>query len=695
MNAVTAKPKANLAPFFAPKGVAIVGASEDQSRYGGRVLKYAIDGGFAGGLYPVNPKYKEAFGLRCYPDLGAIDEPVDVVVALLGAERLPALYDAAAAKGATAIIVVGELTPGGKNAEREAWFRARIAAGGPRLVGPMCMGALAPHARLSMSGSSTLPLGLPAAGPVGLVTQSGGILSGVIDRSRNSGVGFSGMVSSGGEFDLDTCDFIEHYIEDSKTRAIAAYAEGLDDYARLFALAGRARLAGKPIVLLKPGFSEAGQSAALSHTGRVAGDRAIQASAFRRHGIVLASDIDDLHATAALLAGPRMAPGTGVGAATLSGGYAVVLGDLLTDAGLPVASLADATKARLTAEVVQAHPSNPADIGSRPSPGMELQDLANGLSILHDDPGVGAVYFGEMSFLGMDRAAPVLADFAARATKPFVVCWQGGPYTEIIRKGLRERRVIAFDTPAVAMRALKAVHDYGRMMATPAPEAPSRRASRLATAAEGLMAEADAYALLADCGIDVARWRLAATPAEAGAAARTLGGRVALKGQAPGIAHKSEHGLVRLGLDALEVEAAAAEMARRAPATESFLVQEMAPKGIEILAGIVTDPHVGPAVVLGFGGIYAEAMGQPAVEVAPVDRPTALAMIARIDRKGIFDGYRTGTALAKDALADLVVALSRLAHEERARLREADLNPVIIGERRALAVDALLRLGPR
>ena len=209
------------------------------------------------------------------------------------------------------------------------------------------------------------------------------------------------------------------------------------------------------------------------------------------------------------------------------------------------------------------------------------------------------------------------------------------------------------------------------------------------------MAEADAYALLADCGIDVARWRLAATPAEAGAAARTLGGRVALQGQAPGIAHRSEHGLVRLGLDALEVEAAAAEMARRAPATESFLVQEMAPKGIEILAGIVTDPHVGPAVVLGFGGIYAEAMGQPAVEVAPVDRPTALAMIARIDRKGIFDGYRTGTALAKDALADLVVALSRLAHEERARLREADLNPVIIGERRALAVDALLRLGPR
>jgi acyl-CoA synthetase (NDP forming) len=326
---------------------------------------------------------------------------------------------------------------------------------------------------------------------------------------------------------------------------------------------------------------------------------------------------------------------------------------------------------------------------------MELQDLASGLSILHDDPGVGAVYFGEMSFLGMDKAAPVLAEFAARAQKPFVVCWQGGPYTEIIREGLRERGVVAFDTPAVAMRALKAAHDYGCMMATPAPEAPSRGAARLAAANEGLMAEAEAYALLADCGIDVARWRLAATPAEAAAAARTLGDRVALKGQAPGIAHKSEHGLVRLNLDASEVEAAATEMGRRVPAIESFLVQEMAPKGVEMLAGIVTDPHVGPAVVLGFGGIYAEAMGPPAVEVAPIDGATARAMIARIDRKNVLGGYRTGRALAKDALAELMVSLSRLAHEERARLREADLNPVIVGERRALAVDALLRLGSR
>lgn len=691
------KPKADLRPLFAPRGVALVGVSEDQSRYGGRVLKYCIDGGYSGFIYPVNPKYQSAFGLRCYPDLPAITGPVDVVVALVGAERLPALYEAATGRAAV-VIVVGELVPASAPdaPARLDWFRARIAAGGPRIVGPMCMGAISPPARLSMSGSSTLPLGLPAMGPVGLVTQSGGILSGVIDRSRDSGVGFSGMVSSGGEFDLDACDFIEHYIADSATRAIAAYAEGLDDYERFFALAERARAAGKPIVLMKPGFSEAGQSAALSHTGRVAGDRAIQASAFRRHGVVLATDIDDLHATAALLAGPRFQSGTGVGAASLSGGYAVVLGDALSDAGLPIARLGEATKARLREVVVQARPSNPADIGSRVNPGKELDDLVNGLSILHDDPAVGALYYGEMSFLGMDRSAEPLSAFARRATKPVVACWQGGPYTARVHEGLRAGGMIAFDTPSTAMRALKALHDYGAMAEARPPPIPAHKfgAERLAHFPAGLLPEAEAYRLLADYSVPVARWAIASSAAEAGRIADDFGSAIALKGQAAGTAHKTEHGLVVLGLKGgAEVEAAARAMGAHARALEAFLIQEMAEPGIEMLVGIVTDDQVGPAIALGFGGIYAEAMGPPAIEFAPLDRALADAMIARADAKGILDGYRTGRKLARAALANLLVALGHLAHEQRARVREFDLNPVIVGAARAVAVDALARLG--
>lgn len=690
-----AKPKADLAALFAPKGVAFVGVSEDQSRYGGRMLRYCLDGGYAGGIYPVNPKYETVMGLRCYPEAAAIDKPVDVVVALVGPERLPALYDAMTGR-AQFIIVVGDLVPGGApdRDARLAEFRRKIAAGGPRLIGPVCLGVVAPHAKLAMCGSSTLPGGLPRAGEVALASQSGGIVSGVIDRARLSGVGFSAMVSGGGDFDLDTCDYLEFFIADPNTRAIALYAEGLDDYDRFFTLAERARAAGKPVVFMKPGFSEAGADAALSHTGRVAGDRAVQASAFRRHGIVLATDIDDLHATASLLAGKRFKAGTGVGAATLSGGYAVALGDALSDAGLPMAKLTEATKKRLSEDAGQPRPANPVDLAGRPSPGHELQDMIAGVEALDADPNVGAVYYGEMAFLGMDKAAKPLADFAHRASKPFVACWQGGPIVGEVHAGLRAGGVIAFDTPTTAIRALKGLHEYGRIVENRPPATPARRhgPERLGRFGAGLMPEAEAYAFLADYGIPVAPHALVRTPDEAAKAAAKLGRSVALKGMVADVAHKTERGLVRLGLSGAAVTEAAEEMKRREPGIEGFLVQAMAEPGFEMLVGVTSDVHVGPAVVVGFGGIFAEAMGPPAVEVAPLNTRIAEEMLARIDPKGLLSGYRTGKRYDRAGLVSLLVALGHLAHDHRGRVREIDLNPVIVSASGAGAVDALVRL---
>ncbi len=690
-----AKPKADLSALFAPKGVAFVGVSEDQTRYGGRMLRYCLDGGYAGGVYPVNPKYETVMGLRCYPEAAAIDKPVDVVVALVGPERLPALYDAMTGR-AKFIIVVGDMVPGGapdKDA-RLAEFRRKIAAGGPRLVGPVCLGVVAPHAQLSMCGSSTLPGGLPRAGDVALASQSGGIVSGVIDRARLSGVGFSAMVSGGGDFDLDTCDYLEFFISDPKTKAIALYAEGLNDYDRFFALAEQARAAGKPVILMKPGFSEAGADAALSHTGAIAGDRAVQESAFRRHGVVLASDIDDLHATAALLAGKRFKPGTGVGAATLSGGYAVALGDALSNAGLPMAKLTDATKKRLTEEAGQPRPANPVDLAGRPGPGHELHDMIAGCEALDADPNVGAVYYGEMAFLGMHEAAKPLADFSKRASKPFVACWQGGPIVGEVHAGLRAGGVIAFDTPTTAIRALKGLHEYGQIAEKRPPAQPARKhgPERLARFSAGLMPEAEAYALMADYGIPTAPHRIAKTPEEAAKAAEALGRPVALKGLISDVAHKTERGLVRLKLSGAAVAEAAREMKSREAGIEGFLVQAMAEPGLEMLVGVTSDVHVGPAVVVGFGGIFAEAMGPPAVEVAPLDTRLAEEMLARIDPKGILTGYRTGKRYDRKGLVSLLVALAHLAHEQRGRVREIDLNPVIVSETGAVAVDALARL---
>lgn len=691
-----AKPKADLTALFAPKGVAFVGVSEDQTKYGGRMLRYCLDGGYAGGIYPVNPKYQDVMGLRCYPEAAAIDKPVDVVVALVGPERLSALYDSMTGK-TKFIIVVGDMVAAGdpERAAKLDAYRRKIAAGGPRLIGPVCLGVVSPHAKLSMCGSSTLPGGLPRAGNVALASQSGGIVSGVIDRARLSGVGFSAMVSGGNDFDLDTCDYLEFFISDPMTKAIALYAEGLNDYPRFFALAEQARAAGKPVILMKPGFSEAGADAALSHTGAIAGDRAVQESAFRRHGVVLASDIDDLHATAALLAGKRFKPGTGMGAATLSGGYAVALGDALSNAGLPMAKLTDATKKRLTEEAGQPRPANPVDLAGRPGPGHELQDMIAGCEALDADPNVGAVYYGEMAFLGMHEAAKPLAEFAKRATKPFVACWQGGPIVAEVHEGLRQGGVIAFDAPTTAIRALKGIYEYGQIADRHPPEPPARRhgPERLARFAAGMMPEAEAYALMADYGIPTAPHAVAASPADAAQAAAKLSRPVALKGLIADVAHKTERGLVKLNLSGDAVRNTAEEMKRREPGIEGFLVQAMSEPGIEMLVGVTSDVHVGPAVVVGFGGIFAEAMGPPAVEVAPLDATIAEEMLARIDAKGILKGYRTGERYDRAGLIQLLVALGHLAHEQRGRVKEIDLNPVIVSESGAVAVDALVRLG--
>ncbi|MGH6953928.1 MAG: CoA-binding protein, partial [Alphaproteobacteria bacterium] len=248
----------DLAPLFDPRGVAFVGASDDQSRYGGRVLRYCLDGGYRGQIHVVNPKRRTVQGLPSHPHLSAVEGPVDVVVALVGPERIPELH--AAAKGrARFLIALGDVAPR-ESPDREARLDAlkrAVEAGGPRIVGPQSIGIILPHQRLAMSGSSALPGGLPAPGTIGFISQSGGILGGVLDRARRLGIGFSHMVSSGLEFDLTLADYLAFMVEDERTRAIAIYAEGLGDCGRLFDLADRARERDKPILLLKPGHSKA------------------------------------------------------------------------------------------------------------------------------------------------------------------------------------------------------------------------------------------------------------------------------------------------------------------------------------------------------------------------------------------------------------------------------------------------------
>jgi len=675
----------DLSRLFAPRGVAFVGASDDTARYGGRALRYAREAGYAGGLYPVHPRHDRVQGLACYPDVTAIPGPVDVAVALVGPARIPALMEGCRAKGIGFLVAVGEIAEGTGEAKAEATRRLGAMArdGGPAIVGPVMVGVVAPHARLAMSISSGLVDGMPAAGDVAVISQSGGMLGSVIDRSRRSGVGFSALVSSGLEAHLGACDYIEHFVADSLTACIAVYSEGIDDMPRLYALAHRARDRGKVLAVLLAGRSEAGGRAALSHTGRMAGDRAVLEAAFRRHGIVPLADLDDLHITAAALARHKGIRG-GVGVMSLSGGYAVVAGDALSDAGVPLAAFGPETVRGLREAGIQQHPTNPLDAGNRPTADRDEDDIVESLALMDADPAVGATLYAETVFLNPERCVAPMAAFARKAAKPLLVCWQAGDSIAGVVPGLRGQGITVVDTLDDAVRVLRALTDAGRpIRALEAQPAPGRMAG------SGALAARDAASLLAAYGVPLVQEAAAVYAADAERAAARVGFPVVLKGDVPGVHHKTERKLVRVGLaDGPAVLEAARAMQAANPDLAGFIVQPLV-QGLEFIVGVRNDPRAGPAVLLAFGGVLAEAVERRAVALAPLAPEDADAMIDAVDRSRLLDGWRGGPPLARTALRDLLLAVGRFAWAEQAALAELDLNPVIVGPHTAVAVDAL------
>lgn len=683
--------------LFFPRGVAFVGASEDTERYNGRVLQYALREPFAGDIHAVNPRYETLFGRPCHADLASVPGPVDVVVLLVGPSRIPAVLEQCRARGVGFAIALGDLAePGAPDGEaRHAALRRQAARSGPRLVGPVCVGVVSPHADLAMTMSSGMLAGPPPKGEIALVSQSGGVLSAVMDRAHQLGGGFSHLVSSGSELDLGLADFVEYLAGDSHTRCISLYAEKLGDPVRFFAACDRAREAGKPVVLLKAGRTETGARAALTHSGAIAGDATVADAAFRRHGILAVDDIDGLYMTARLLAAGPVDPEAGVGVVSQSGGYCAVIGDALTRAGAPLARLSAATEARIVAETPVAHVGNPLDSASGP-PGNNAPNTRAALIAMRDDPAVGATLYAETMYMYQGTGYALQKEVAAHGAKPHVVLWQGGAATAPLITDLRASGMLVFDGMPQAMAALGGLYAHARLAALPVPLPSDAVASGLPLPAEGgMLDDRAAKALLAAHGVSLVEERRVADGDAAARAAADLGFPVVVKGLAPGIAHRSDHGLVVLGLeDGPAVAAACAAMAACAGRLDGFLVQPMVRDALEVIVGVKNDPVAGPAVVFGLGGVFVEALGAAAVDVAPLDAAAAARLVDAVDRRNILGGYRTGVCRDRAALERLLVAVGRLAWAERERLDGLDLNPVMVGRAGAAAVDVLATLRP-
>ncbi len=698
-----------LEDFVTARAVAIVGASQDPGRIGGRPIDFLRRAGFEGRLYPVNAKYTEVQGLVCYPSVDALPEPPDVAIIAVPAREVSAVLLACADRGVKGAIVYSsgfaEVGDAGRALQEEV---ARVARQtGVRVIGPNCQGLTAVHQRLNLSFSSAL-VEMGAPGAVGLVAQSGAVGGMLAAMLRERGAGLSYWMSIGNEADVDLPECIEFLARDPQTRVVGAYVESIRDGRRLLSAIARARAAGKPVVLLRAGRSTQAARAAASHTGALAPEHRVAAALLREAGAAEVRDVQELLDHIYLFARVETRPGRRVAILSSSGGLGVIMSDTCADLGLEVPALSESIQDRLRA-ILPAFGAtgNPVDTTAQLLSDHTL--LSRSLAILLDAPEIDQVVVALSMVNQMYPVSTIVDDVAAvarSASKPVLVSWMASIPGGAER--FQAAGVPVFADSTGCLKALAATVRFASAARVAPPvsgEAPdgsrSAEARRLLdVAGSGPLDEHTSTAALRLYGVPTAEERLVATPDEAVKAANELGYPVALKVCAAAIPHKSDHGLVVLGLGgATEVAAAGAELSARARrafpgvAIRGLLVQRMAPGGgLEVALGVMRDASFGPVVTVALGGVFVEHFDDVAFGLAPLGREQALAMICSLRAAPLLRGARGRPPVDEDALADALARLSRLAFDLRDRVREIDVNPLIALPRGqgVLAVDALI-----
>jgi acyl-CoA synthetase (NDP forming) len=663
-----------------PRRVAIVGASADPTRTAGRPALYLRKHGYQGSIFLVNPRVAAIDGLTCWPSVEALPEAPDVGLVLLGRGRAIEAVRALNARGAGAAIVLAggfaEVDASGAALQSEL----RAAAGSMRLLGPNTLGLVNVLDATALSASVALEIPELPAGGVSVVAQSGGILSALLSRGAAYGLGYSKLVSTGNEADIDVCEVIEYLLDDPTTRVIALYVESVRRPERFRRVAEAAAERGKPLVVLKVGRSEAGARSATSHTGAMAGADRLYEALFQQTGAIRAATLGELLDISGALASGKRLHGRRLAILTSTGGGAALVADACGLRGFEVPPPDASTVARLQGLLVgdaAVADRNPIDLTLA---GIRDEVYRSTISALLESP----TYDGLVVVVGASglaqpdlAAAPVLA--ASRLTpKPVVV--YVSPHALNIVSHLNRQGVPAFDTPEGCAAALAAL-------------APRASPSAQAAAAPGLRAdpldELASKALFAQYGIPSVREVAVSTPEEAARAARDLGAqRVVLKVR--GVAHKTDVGGVRLDLRPEEVAAACRDM----PSQHGWVLQEQVTQGVEMLLGLVLDPQLGPAIMLGAGGILTEVFDDTALRLLPLRPGDPHAMLDGLKVRRLLHGYRGHPRADIPALLHAVEAFARLAEDLHDRLLEAEINPLFVlpEAQGVLAADALVIL---
>jgi len=698
--------------IFNPSSIAFVGASQSTEKAGGRRWKTIVDAGFTGELYPVNPSAGEVYGHRAYPSLRAIESPVDLVFLAVTSERVPQVIEDCRSVDAQGIVIItggfGEIDEAGRKLEQKIVEKAQ--SFGARVFGPNCAGIFSAPAQYNALGWDVPP------GSIGLVSQSGNIALDFADMARRSRIGFSRYTTIGNAADVNSADLINYYLTDDATRVILAYVEGFGagEGRAIIDMVLRAPVR-KPVIILKPGRSETGRRAALSHTGSLAGEDRLVEATFRQAGIIRAYDVEEAWATAAALATTPAPSKRGVVVLTDGGGHATLFCDTAGLAGLPVPPLSETTTAALGALLPpRCALQNPIDFAGVAEGEPEI--VPKVLEICLADPSIGSAaiigHLGGYHKLGGPTLAPreiVAADeivaISRRSRMPVHVhsvhAGSSLPAIDLLRnEGIPLYRSIELSAKAIAHAAAHACATPRTSQTVVAPRRPTEVSAIIANAVRAeaqWLQEPEARRLLEAWDIAVPPWEVVASQDQCARAAARFTGPLAMKLISPSLVHKSDAKAVQLNV---APEAACPRfdlLLRQAEslslASPRVLITPMIKGEVEVVVGAYRDHQFGPVVMVGIGGVLVEVLKDVAFRMAPVTPNDATALIEDLKGNALFSGVRGRAPIPTRPIADLLCQISEMI-AAIPEIAEIDINPVIVSESGAGIADARVILTP-
>lgn len=692
-----------LAGLFSPSRVAVVGATDRQGAVGGAIFRNLLED-FEGEVVAVNPTRDTVMGERCVDSLAEAGE-VDVAIIIVPADTVLEVAEEAGSLGITKLVVIsaGFEEAGTAGAQRSMKLDEIAERHGLTIIGPNSLGIMSTPNGLN----ATFGPRIADPGPISFMSQSGAIVTAVVDWARDQGIGFRHIVSLGNKLDVDEASLLDAWAGDAGTKVIIGYLESVPRGRRFMEVAEQVS-AETPVVLVKSGRTDAGAQAASSHTGAMAGSDRVVDAAFDQSGVVRAATIADLFDAADALAGQPVPAGDGLGIVSNAGGPAVMATDAAADAGLTLADLSGTTVDRLRDVLpTAADPFNPVDILGD----ADLDRFGRSLELVAADDEVDAmlVLSAPIATLEYDDLAAEIVRVQADYGLPTVACLMGGQeLTEAATARLRAAGIPNYFDPARAVASLGSMETYRRRQARPADHPPPRtidegRADEIlskARTADRQMVGLEAMELLDAYGIEVPSGGLTSDPDEAVELAESIGGDgVVMKIVSPDISHKTDIGGVRVGVPLEEVHDTYEDLvtrARRHRRDASILgvyVQKQLDlsDAVEVIIGANRDPQFGPVVLFGLGGIFVEVLEDVTVRVAPLGEATARRMLDDIEAAPLLRGARGRPAVDHDAIVDALLGIDRLIRDHEDIL-ELDINPLVATADGAYAIDLRITL---